>query len=321
MVRLIDDLLDVSRITRGKLQLKREKVDLVEILRNVGAAQRRNCDRVGNELTVALPAEPMYVNADPVRLTQVFSNLLDNACKYTPRGGQITLRANRDGLQAVVRVEDTGIGISPEHLQRIFDLFWQAQDHADEASSGLGIGLSLVRGLVAMHGGHVEAHSRGVGQGSEFLVRLPCTASAEVGRRRFAAVPPAERLVSQRILTADDNADAAESLAMLLRMHGNDVVIAHDGVEALEVAERWHPDLVLLDLGMPRLDGYEACRRMRERSWGKKMMIVALSGWGQESDRSKSKEAGFDAHLVKPVSATEVLKLTRSGRSGAPVPR
>jgi CheY-like chemotaxis protein len=265
-------------------------------------------DGGGNELVVTLPSEPVYLEADPVRLAQVLANLLNNAGKYTDRGGHIRLTAERRGHEAVVSVEDTGIGIAPEVLPRLFEMFSQATPAMERSQGGLGIGLSLVRGLVELHGGRVEARSDGPGHGSEFIVRLPI-AGAPPAREVRPAEAEKPRRVGLKIVVADDNRDAADSLAMMLRLAGNEVRIAYDGLEAVEQAQAFRPDVVLLDIGMPRLNGYEAARRIREQSCDNCMSIVALTGWGQEEDKRRSKEAGFNAHLVKPVDPAALEKV------------
>jgi PAS domain S-box-containing protein len=310
MVRLIDDLLDVSRITRGKLQLRRERVDLAAVVRAAVETARPVIEASAHELTVALPPEPVYLEADPVRLAQVFANLLTNAAKYTERAGRIRLTALRDGPEVAVAVRDTGIGIAPEKLAGLFQMFSQVDTALERSQGGLGIGLSLVRGLVEMHGGSVEARSEGLGRGSEFVVRLPVADGPGP-----SGLPPAgggaagESRPRRRILVADDNRDAADSLAMMLQLQGHGVHTSHDGQEAVVAAEEFRPDLILMDIGMPRLNGYEACRRIRGRPWGKDLVIVALTGWGQEEDRRRATEAGFDEHLTKPVAPATLEKL------------
>ena len=300
MVRLIDDLLDVSRITRGKLELRKERVTLAAVVEQAVEASAPHAASAGHDLSVSLPPEPVYLDADPVRLSQVLSNLLNNACKYTERGGRISLSARQDGSGVVIRVTDDGIGIAPEHLPGLFEMFSQVTAALDRSQGGLGIGLALVRGLVEMHGGTVSASSDGLGKGSAFTVRLPAAAAAPVP-------PPPETTngpragAARRVLVVDDNWDSAESLAMLLRLTGHTVETAHDGAAAVEAAERFRPDVVLMDLGMPRLNGYEACRKIREAPWGRGVVMVAQTGWGAEADRQRTDEAGFDGHLVKPV--------------------
>ncbi len=307
--RLVDDLLDLSRIARGKMQLRQERVDLGQIARRAADASRPLVESRRHELTVALPAAPVFLTADPTRLEQVLTNLLNNAARYTPEGGRVWLTATTEGREAVVRVRDTGIGIPPEMLSRIFGLFAQVERPQERAAGGLGIGLSLVKSLTEMHGGSVEAHSDGPGQGSEFVVRLPLPTEKAP---EVAAAPPeapaaAERAV--RILLVDDNLDASESLAMLLRLWGHEVAVAHDGPAALRAAEARPPQVALLDIGLPGMDGYELARRLRSRPGPGRAVLVALTGWGQEEDRRRSREAGFDHHLVKPVDLSDLREL------------
>ncbi len=262
-------------------------------------------EAAGHELSVTLPAEPIHLDADLTRLAQVFSNLLTNSAKYTERGGRIWLSARREGGEAVVAVRDTGIGIPAEALPRIFDMFSQVDRSIERTTGGLGIGLALVKGLVEMHGGRVTAESPGPGQGSTFTVRLPVRGAAA-----GPAPAPDERLVPRgprrRVLVADDNRDSAQSMAMMLRLLGHEVRTAHDGVEAVEAAEAFRPEVILMDVGMPRLNGYEATRRIREQPWGRSVIVIALTGWGQEGDKLRSSEAGCNGHLVKPVSLPDL---------------
>jgi PAS domain S-box-containing protein len=310
MVRLIDDLLDVSRITRGKLVLKRERVELAEVVAQALDASRPHVESGRHRLEVALPEDPIGLDADPVRLAQVFANLLNNAAKYTEAGGQIRLCAAIEGKEVAVRVTDTGIGIPPEHLAGLFEMFSQVGSAQERAQGGLGIGLALSRRLVELHGGRIEARSDGPGRGTELIVHLPVLSQGQAESPALPESPAASGTrPGRRILVVDDNRDSALSLAMLLELHGNEVATAHDGLEAVELAERWRPEVILLDLGMPKLDGYGACRRIRERPWGRGLPIVALTGWGKEDDRSRTREAGFDAHLVKPVSADLLFKV------------
>jgi len=309
LVRLIDDLLDVSRISRGKLQLRKERVPLAAVLERALEVARPLIERAGHDLEVSLPPQPIHLDADPVRLAEVFSNLLDNACKFTERGGRIRLSVACDGTEVAVRVADSGIGITPEHLDGIFDMFVQLPATADRVRSGLGIGLALTRGLVEMHGGRIQAYSAGLGKGCTFTVRLPVAAVTSVPRREGPDPKRARDTTACRVLVVDDHPEVRESLAMLLELQGHEVATARDGLEAVEVAEQLRPDLVLLDLGMPRLDGYGACRRLREQAWGKDLKIVALTGWGQDGDRRQTKEAGFDHHLVKPVAPAALLEV------------
>ncbi len=311
MARLIDDLLDVSRITHGKVGLHREPVDLAKVLLDAVETSRPLIGADAHQLTVALPAEPITVLADITRLSQVFANLLNNAAKFTERGGRIALHAERAGSEAVVTVVDSGIGIPGDQLAAIFDLFIQVRsDGAEPKDGGLGIGLSLARRLVEMHGGSIEATSAGLGRGSTFTVRLPVAAQplpapvadADEGSART------EDLAS-RVLVVDDNRDAAASLAMLMQMMGHTASTAFDGLEAVRAAETFQPDVILLDIGLPKLNGFEACRRIRALPSGDRVLIVAVTGWGQEADRAKAREAGFDDHMVKPVDPRALIRV------------
>jgi PAS domain S-box-containing protein len=316
MARLIDDLLDVSRITRGKLELRREPVTLAAVVEQALETSRPH---LAHDLTVTLPTQPIYLNADPVRLAQVFSNLLHNATKYTPKGGCISLEAESRADQIVVRVSDTGIGIPADQLRPIFEIFSQAAPAIDRAEGGLGLGLALARGLVERHGGTIEARSEGPGTGSEFVVRLPVAAILLPPEQ---AADSARKVGGRLILIVEDNHDAAHSLAVLLRLEGNDVHVAHDGAEALEKAEALRPDVILLDIGLPVMNGHDACRAIRRQHWGADIAIFALTGWGQAEDRRKSEDAGFDGHLVKPVDHGALIQLLAAtlaerGRGGA----
>ncbi|PYQ11708.1 MAG: hypothetical protein DMF80_21015 [Acidobacteria bacterium] len=309
MVRLVDDLLDVSRITRGKIELRREHVVLAAVVERALESARPVLG--GHPLSVSLPPEPISLQADPTRLEQVLANLLNNAAKYTPAGGTIHLTAAREGAQAVLRVRDEGIGIRSDMLERVFELFAQADRLPERVQEGLGIGLTLVRSLVEMHGGTVAAASEGPGHGSEFVVRLPCLpAEAE---ERPPAVPPAAaptRARTRRVLVVDDNVDSAESLVTLLQMGGHDVRMAHDGPAALALAREHRPELVLLDIGLPAMSGYEVAQLMRPGL--ERTVIVALTGYGQGEDRRRATEAGFDHHLVKPVDVQKLWQLLRT---------
>jgi signal transduction histidine kinase len=309
--RLVDDLLDVSRITRGKINLARRRVALNELVARAVETVAPTIESRGHTLQVDVPDRALMIYGDPMRLTQVLGNVLANAAKYTDRGGHITLQARRRHRDIEITIRDTGIGIVPEVLPCIFDLFTQLDRRTGRHQGGLGIGLALVRRLVEMHGGAVSAASAGPGQGSEFLIRLPLSiertsageaAGAGDGTAAPVAGPPGPvRPPGRRILVADDNADARESLATLLGLNGHEVHQAQDGNDALAMAERWRPEVALLDIGMPHADGYEVARQIRGRPWGRSMMLVAVTGWGQESDRRRSHEAGFDSHLTKPV--------------------
>lgn len=297
----------MSRITQGKIELRRERLELSPLLTQAVDAATPLYLGMGHELTLTVPQRPLIVNADGTRLAQVVGNLLNNAAKFTDRGGLVTVTAERDGADAVLRVHDSGIGISPEQLPRVFDMFTQVDTSLERSRGGLGIGLTLVRRLVEMHGGSVFATSPGLGRGSEFVVRLPLASELpETQSTSPSGDAPAPR---RRVLIVDDNKDGAESLAMLLTLEGHETHTAHDGLAALEAAERLRPEIVLLDIGLPLLNGYEVCQRLREQTWGKAMKLVALTGWGQEDDRRKSSEAGFDHHLVKPVDHVALARL------------
>ena len=310
MVRLIDDLLDVSRISRNKMELRRERVLLADVVQSAVEAARPLIDAAGHTLAVSLPREPVSLDADLTRLAQVLGNLLTNSAKYTRPGGHIWLVAEQRADDVLISVRDDGIGIPAESLPRIFDMFSQVDRSIERATGGLGIGLALVKGLVEMHGGTVTAASNGPDRGSTFTVRLPLM---RAGPEVVPADParggrPAGEPV-RRILVVDDNDDSARSMAGLLKFLGNDVRTAHDGFAAVTVAEEFRPEIILMDVGMPRLNGYEATRRIREQPWGRHVTIIALTGWGQDGDKVRSKEAGCNGHLVKPVSLTDLQSL------------
>ena len=300
MTHLVDDLLDVSRITSGRIRLHPEPLELGELLETVVETCRQSADVARHQITLATAGEPVYVSGDRTRLTQVFSNILHNAVKYTPPAGKIGITLRAENRQAIVSVRDNGMGIPPEMLEHIFEPFAQLDRSYERADGGLGIGLTLAKRLIELHEGRIEARSAGRGKGTEFLVRLASIATAPAPRP-MSAHRHAHVSVSCRVLIADDNHDAAVSLSMLLQAMGHDTRVVHDGIEALEEAESFRPDIVLLDIGMPRLDGYETARRMASRPWAADTQIVAVTGWGQETDRQRAKEAGFHRHLVKPV--------------------
>ncbi|WP_406697952.1 PAS domain S-box protein [Singulisphaera sp. Ch08] len=321
MVRLIDDLLDVSRISRNKMELRRARVSLAEVIGNAMETARPAIEEAGHQLQVSLPTVPVFLDADLTRLAQVLSNLLTNSAKYTKRGGRIWLAAERLDDMAVISVRDNGIGVPPDDLPRIFDMFSQVDRSIERATGGLGIGLALVKGLVEMHGGTVTAESGGQGMGSTFTVRLPVLETApalerpleSVHRQAFAASNGDDRSSAQdrrrRMLVVDDNQDSARTMARLLKLLGNEVQTAYDGNEAVATAEKFRPEVVLMDVGMPGLNGYEATRHIRQQPWGKHTVIIALTGWGQDIDRLQSKEAGCDGHLVKPVDLPDLETL------------
>ncbi|MGE3276830.1 MAG: ATP-binding protein [Vicinamibacterales bacterium] len=314
LVRLVDDLLDVSRVTRGLIEVRREPVDLATVLRAALETSQGAFESARLGLAVDIPAVPMPAHGDQVRLTQVFANLLTNAAKYTGAGGRVWLSARRTGDRWTVSVRDTGVGIPASHLESVFDMFTQVDGPGRGAQGGLGIGLTLARSLVEMHGGTIEARSAGPGTGSEFVVTLPATAAPALARGPVAA---AGSLPPQRILIVDDNEDAGEMLATLLAGQGAEVSVARGGMEALAQLERFHPDSVLLDIGMPGMDGYEVARRIRDTPAYRDLLIIALTGWGQPNDRQRSREAGFDHHLVKPPDLDRLRTLLTEGRSAA----
>lgn len=310
MALLLDDLLDIARITRGKLQLRRRAVLLAEVVDAAIEAVRPALDEKNHRLAVTLPDEPVVLEADPLRLAQVLSNLLTNAGRYSHPGSRIELSARVDGEHLVLCVEDEGVGLAPESLPHVFEMFSQIDGGAGMSDGGLGIGLALVKGLAELHGGQVEALSRGLGLGSAFVVRLPLP--------RQPALPAAPaageacETVRCKVLIADDNHDAADSLAMLFELAGHDVREAHSGRAAMSTAQAFRPDAAVIDIGMPDLNGHEVARLLRETSWGSTMRLIALTGWGQEQDRRRSSEAGFDHHLSKPVDADRLLELIGS---------
>ncbi|HEX4440909.1 MAG TPA: PAS domain S-box protein [Thermoanaerobaculia bacterium] len=306
MTRLVDDLLDVSRITMNRLELRKERIEIGEIIKDAVEASRPILEQCEHRLTVT--ADPrVVVDADRERLAQVLANLLHNAAKYTERGGIILLTAARERDNAVIVVRDTGIGIPDDKLATIFEMFTQLNPVFERAQSGLGIGLTLARRLVHLHGGTIEARSAGAGRGSEFTIRIPVAQTRQDEERPRAAAQRALRRTALRVLVVDDKEDSAKSLGMLLEMTGNEVRMAHDGSAAVAEAAAFRPHAVLLDIGMPRMNGYDAARAIRSERWGRDIYLIALTGWGQEIDRFRSREAGFDLHLVKPVAPGEIL--------------
>lgn len=313
MTRLVDDLLDISRIIRRQLELRKECVGLSEVVYAAVEASQPMLEMSGQEFSFTVPPEPVYLNADLARLAQIISNLLNNAAKYTRADGRICLTAMRQGKDAVISVRDTGIGIPADMQPRIFEMFKQADRSRGQSKSGLGIGLTLAKRLVEMHGGTITVSSKGHGQGSEFVVRLPVAdrppqkpdqADRENEKPVFAA--------SLRILVVDDDRDSTVSLSMLLQIMGHEVRTSHDGPDAIDIAGEYRPDIVLLDIGLPGMSGYEVARKIRQEPWGEPMKLIALTGWGQEEDRRQAQEAGFDYHLVKPVEAPALSKLLAS---------
>lgn len=300
LVRLIDDLLDLSRIRRGQIELRRTRISAVEAVRIAVDNVRPSIEAQGQQLRVSSPAEPLMIEADPARIEQIVHNILTNAVKYSDRGDSIVVAVERDANDVVIDIADTGVGIPATALPHLFEMFEQVPEHRERARGGLGIGLALVRNLVELHGGTIAAHSDGSGQGSTFTIRLPLATAHDIATVSVATHPNALG-APLRILVVDDNADTATSLALLLELSGHEVESANDGIEALLVAERFRPQLVLMDLGMPRMDGYSTARQMRLSPWGDGVKLIALTGWGHAADRQRTHEAGFDAHLVKPV--------------------
>ena len=319
LTRLVDDLVDVSRITHGRIQLRKKIVDLAQVVNQAVESVRPLIDIHREELSVSLPPESIQLEADPTRLVQVLSNLLNNAMKYTEDGGQIWLTAERDGQEVVLRVRDTGIGMAPELLPRVFDLFTQGERGLDRSQGGLGIGLTMVRSLVELHGGCVAGRSEGAGRGSEFIVRLPVLPQALHGPEKApqGLEPPASS-PSRRVLVVDDTISAAESMAELLQLNGHDVRVAYNGPKALETAAGFQPEVVLLDIGMPGMNGYQVAQQLRQLPGLEHTLLVALTGYGQEEDHRRSREAGFQHHLVKPARLSAVEELMVSGLLSQP---
>ncbi len=309
MVRLVDDLLDISRITRNKVELRRQRVELASIIHHAVEMCRPLIEGGNHEIVLNLPDQPVYLHADSVRLAQVFSNLLNNACKFSDPKARIELTVTPRENDVLVSVKDNGIGIPPEMLPKVFELFTQLNSSLERTHGGLGIGLTLAERLVEMHGGSVVARSEGAGKGSEFEVRLPLLVEEPQATQHMDAADSVHGTPPRKILVVDDNRDSAASLAMLLKLIGNETITAYDGEEAVEQAALNRPDVILLDLGLPKRNGYDACRLIRQQAWGRDILLIALTGWGQEEDRRKSREAGFDGHLVKPVSFEALIKL------------
>lgn len=315
MTRLLDDLLDVSRIAQGKVVLRKERVNLATVAAQAAQMSEPLLKSRRLQFELIPPREELWLEADPARLVQIIVNLLNNAAKYTDRGGRVWLVVEREEGEAVVRVRDTGTGITPELLPHIFNLFTQAEWPADRAQGGLGIGLSLVRRLVELHDGAIVAESAGPNRGSEFIVRLPALPVAATANPSLAVSAPSGAFPSppRRILVVDDNLDAAESLALLLRLQGHDVHVAYDGAAALTAAETLAPEAAILDIGLPHMDGYQVAQRMREKATGRRLLLVALTGYGQDEDRQRSLKAGFNAHLVKPVDLEALNRILARG--------
>ena len=313
LVRLVDDLVDASRISSGKLELRKDAIDVLPIIASAMESVRPLAERKRHHIEVKLPSEPEFLDGDAVRLTQVFLNLLNNAVKYTPPGGHIMLAVDRKESEVMVRVRDDGVGILEPDLARIFDMFYQGKTPSNEPQGGLGLGLALVRQLVELHGGTVQATSAGLDRGSEFVVRLPILSKLRRAPRALPArTSDPVHAATRRILVVDDNRDAAETLAAMLRLEGNEVDTAFDGEGAVSASVQFQPDIILMDLGMPKLDGYEAARAIRRDTQGANVVLIAITGWGGEVDRQMSHEAGFDRHLVKPVVPTELLAMLSS---------
>lgn len=308
MIRLIEDLLDISRITQGRIQIRKSRMELGPVVQLAVEASRQLINLRDQSLTVTAPSEPVWLEADPARLAQILSNLLYNAAKYTDPGGCIGLSVKREGHEVVLSVRDTGVGIRKEDLGAIFDMFAQRPLDPRNAVGGLGIGLALVRGLVELHEGSIEARSAGPGCGSEFIVRLPAPPSRGAHAAAEGEVAAGDG-ASLRILIVDDSRDTADSLRMLLSLGGHEVRTSHDGVQAVTEAEEFRPDLVLLDIGLPLMDGYEVAREIRSRPWGPKTVLVALTGWSRDEDRIRTRQAGFDYHLTKPADPKELEAL------------
>ena len=309
MTRLVEDLLDISRVTRDKIELRKESAELASIINSALEASRPAIDAAGHHLKVLLPERPIMLNVDPARMAQVFSNLLNNAAKFTDRGGLIEIEASVQGSHVLVSVRDDGIGIPCDELAHVFEMFRQADQSLEKSRDGLGIGLTLVRRLVELHGGSVNAQSEGPGKGSEFTVTLPVAKSSRKQKPIRKSVAEESVTAKFRVLVVDDNRDSGHTMSLLLRVKGHEVRMAGDGLEAIAVAEKFRPDVILMDVGMPKLNGYEATQRLRATDFGRDIMIVALTGWGQTSDVARSMEAGCSAHLVKPVDLAELEQL------------
>lgn len=300
MTHLVDDLMDSARISEGRLELRKRQINLVDLIQNAIESSYALMEESKHTFIVEKPDTPILIDADSTRIIQIISNLLTNAAKYTPEGGTICLRVFQDANEAIVSVADSGIGIPPEHLSHIFTMFSQLTPALERSQGGLGIGLALVHGLVELHGGTVVAHSEGDGKGSEFIVRLSMSHLSE----KIVSITESSSqafIKSRRILVIDDNVDAAESLAMLLEIVGHTSRTAHNGMTGLKLAEEFHPEIILLDIGLPDINGYEVAERIRKQLWGKNIFLIAATGWGQDKDKEVAKNAGFDKHLTKPI--------------------
>jgi CheY-like chemotaxis protein len=334
MVRLVDDLLDISRISQGKIELRVESVELAKAVDQAIETVVPLREAMNHRITLSLPPEPVHVRADPARLAQIIGNLLHNACKFSDAGSEIQLIVTAGESRTTIRVRDQGIGIGPDQIGRVFDPFMQAGSSLGRSGSGIGIGLTLVKNLVELHGGDIAVHSAGLGRGSEFVVRLPLETKVATDGAAPAQVPDKDSGTdlgkapgstasagSLRILVVDDNRDSAESMSVLLELHGHQTRSADDGIEALAMIEEWQPQVVLLDIGLPGIDGYEVARRLRARPDQAALHLIALTGWGQEEDRRKSAEAGFDGHLVKPADYGALAGMLADVRSARSAPR
>jgi CheY-like chemotaxis protein len=307
MTHLVDDLLEVSRITQGKLELRKQRLELARAMQSAMEAARPTVQASSHHLSVTLPREPLYLDADPTRLSQMILNLLNNAAKYTPAGGNISLAAEREGNEAVIVVRDSGIGIPREHLNSVFEMFSQLAPALDRSQGGLGIGLALVRGLAELHGGTVAAFSAGPGTGSEFMIRLPLSGGAAAPTDHPA--PDTTHAGGMRVVIVDDNADAADSLAMVLELEGHEVRTAGDGIAGLALIAEFEPHAVILDIGLPLLNGYEVARRVRRDHHEAGILLIAVTGWGQQQDKQTAIDAGFDHHFTKPVDPRELQRV------------
>ena len=316
LARIVEDMIDIARITRGALAIESRRLDMGDVVRHAVETSTPAVEAGRHTFELDLPPGALPVVGDPHRLAQVLSNILNNAARYTPPGGSIAVRARMERGEAVVRVRDSGRGIEPEMIERIFDMFVQGRAPLQRVGGGLGIGLALARRISELHGGSVEARSEGANRGSEFTLRIPLAGAAVPAHAEPKPKPEARRVMSRRVLVVDDNVDAAAMLDMLLRSLGHETRVSHDGIEALRVAAEFRPDIVLLDIGMPGLDGYEVARRLRSLARERPLRIVAVTGWGQDADRQRSREAGFDLHLVKPVDATDLAQALND-RNGA----
>lgn len=313
LTRLVDDLLEISRITQGKLELRKDRILLTGVVENAIESARPIIESASHTFALSVPKEPIWLDADATRLSQVFTNLLNNSAKYTPKGGKIWMNVRQYGSEVEIAVSDNGIGIPTEHLGRVFKMFSQVTPAIERSQGGLGIGLALVKGLVELHDGYIEAFSGGEGQGSKFVVRLPVSKSDSLEEGQSIDLQSDSTDHNPfKVLVVDDNCDAANSLAMLLQLLGHETMVSHDPIEALAIAEYSRPQLILLDIGLPRVSGYEVARRIRSQNWGKKVTLIAQSGWGQEEDKQRANDAGFDHHMTKPIDHKHLTDLLNS---------